>query len=39
LIFVDTGAFFALAVARDPNHARAVAWMRGNAEQLLTIDI
>jgi uncharacterized protein len=38
LIFVDTGAFFALCVTSDPNHSRAVAWMRSNAEQLLTTD-
>ncbi len=38
MIFVDTGAWFALHVPQDPNHTRAIAWLRDNSEQLLTTD-
>ena len=38
MIFVDTGAWFALAVRNDPDHAAALAWLRGNRETLVTSD-
>ncbi len=38
MIFVDTGAWFALWSAKDPNHARAVQWFRANRQPLLTSD-
>jgi predicted nucleic acid-binding protein len=38
VIFVDTGAWFALAVRNDPDHAAALAWLRGNRETLVTSD-
>jgi predicted nucleic acid-binding protein len=37
-IFVDTGAWFALSVPSDPDHAAAVAFLRANAERLVTSD-
>lgn len=38
MIFVDTGAWFAVAVRNDPDHAAAMAWLEGNREPLLTTD-
>jgi len=38
VIFVDTGAWFALAVRNDPDHAAALAWLRANRESLVTSD-
>jgi len=38
VIFVDTGAWFALAVRNDPDHAAALAWLRANREALVTSD-
>ena len=37
-IFVDTGAWFAYFVRRDPDHAAAVEWMRQNRQPLVTTD-
>ena len=37
-VFVDTGAWFAYFVRRDPDHAAATAWLRTNREPLLTTD-
>lgn len=37
-VFVDTGAWFAYFVRRDPDHAAAVAWMRQNRQPLVTTD-
>jgi predicted nucleic acid-binding protein len=37
-VFVDTGAWFAYFVRRDPDHAAAVAWMRQNRQALVTTD-
>jgi predicted nucleic acid-binding protein len=38
VIFVDTGAWFALAVRNDPDHAAAIAWLETNYEPLITTD-
>jgi uncharacterized protein len=38
VIFVDTGAWFALAVRNDPDHAAAIAWLETNHEPLVTTD-
>jgi predicted nucleic acid-binding protein len=38
VIFVDTGAWYALAVQNDPDHKAAIAWLRSNRENLLTTD-
>jgi uncharacterized protein len=38
VIFVDTGAWFALAVRNDPDHAAAMAWLEANREPLVTTD-
>lgn len=38
MIFVDTGAWYALFVPRDPDHARASAWIADNREPLVTTD-
>lgn len=38
MIFVDTGAWFAITVPSDPNHAQAKAWLRSNTKPLLTTD-
>jgi predicted nucleic acid-binding protein len=38
VIFVDTGAWFALAVRNDPGHAAALAWLGANREALVTSD-
>lgn len=38
MIFVDTGAWFALAVRNDPDHAAATAWLERNREPLVTSD-
>ena len=38
MIFVDTGAWFALAVANDPDHEAAMRWLRQNHEPLITSD-
>lgn len=37
-IFVDTGAWFAYFVRRDPDHAAAVEWMKQNRKPLVTTD-
>jgi uncharacterized protein len=37
-VFVDTGAWFAYFVRRDPDHRAAVAWMRRNRQPLATTD-
>jgi predicted nucleic acid-binding protein len=37
-VFVDTGAWFAYFVRRDPNHRAATAWMRRNRQSLVTTD-
>lgn len=38
MIFVDTGAFFSLYVARDSERARAIAWWKQNRLPLVTTD-
>lgn len=38
MIFVDTGAWFAVAVADDPDHEAAMRWLRRNREPLITTD-
>jgi len=38
VIFVDTGAWFALAVRNDPDHAAAMRWLGQNHEPLITTD-
>lgn len=38
MIFVDSGAFFALYVRSDEKHVRARAWLDANAERLMTTD-
>ncbi len=38
MIFVDTGAWFAIYEPTDPNHGRATAWYRVNTERLSTTD-
>jgi predicted nucleic acid-binding protein len=38
MVFVDTGAWFALFVATDPSHARVSSWLAANREPLLTSD-
>jgi uncharacterized protein len=37
-IFVDTGAWFAYFVRRDPDHAAALGWISKNRQPLLTTD-
>ena len=38
MIFVDTGAWFAVAVRNDPDHAVAMRWLGQNSEPLITTD-
>lgn len=38
MIFVDTGAWFAMAVRNDPDHAAAMTWLEKNHEPLVTTD-
>ena len=38
MIFVDTGAWFALVVPTDPDHAAAIAWRAANRELFVTSD-
>jgi uncharacterized protein len=38
VIFVDTGAWFALAVRNDPDHPAAIKWLAQNREPLITTD-
>lgn len=38
MIFVDTGAWFAVAVKNDPDHSAAMRWLAGNREPLVTTD-
>jgi len=38
MIFVDTGAWFAVAVRNDPDHGAAMAWLSRNREPLITTD-
>jgi len=37
-VFVDTGAWFAYFVRRDPDHAAAIDWTRQNRQPLVTTD-
>jgi uncharacterized protein len=37
-VFVDTDAWFAYFVRRDPDHRAATAWMRQNRQPLVTTD-
>jgi hypothetical protein len=37
-VFVDTGAWFAYFVRRDPDHAAAIQWMEQNRQPLVTSD-
>jgi predicted nucleic acid-binding protein len=37
-VFVDTGAWFAYFVRRDPDHQAALQWMKANRLPLLTTD-
>ena len=39
MIFVDTGAWFALAVREDPDHPAAAAFLDRNSEPLITTDL
>lgn len=39
MIFIDTGAWFALAYRKDPDHAAAVNFMEQNSELLATSDL
>ena len=38
MIFVDTGAWFAVAVRDDPDHTTAMRWLARNREPLVTTD-
>jgi len=38
VIFVDTGAWFAVAVRSDPDHEAAMRWLGRNREPLITTD-
>ena len=38
MIFVDSGAWFALYVSRDPQHTSAARWLAANPGPLLTTD-
>jgi len=38
VIFVDTGAWFAVAVRNDPDHDAAMAWIEGSHDALITTD-
>ena len=38
MIFVDTGAWFAVAVSNDPDHEAATTWLEGNREPFITTD-
>ncbi len=38
MIFVDTGAWFAVAVRNDPDHSAAMKWLQRNREPLVTTD-
>lgn len=38
MIFVDTGAWYALYVPRDVDHIRANEWRKSNRERLVTTD-
>lgn len=38
MVFVDTGAWFALVVESDPDHERADAWFNSYPDELLTTD-
>jgi len=37
-VFVDTGAWYAISVPSDPDHAAASEFMRSNRERLVTSD-
>lgn len=37
-VFVDTGAWFALFVPTDPDHAEARVWLDSNVQPLVTSD-
>ena len=37
-VFVDTGAWFAYVVRRDPDYATAMDWVRRNRQPLVTTD-
>jgi len=37
-VFVDTGAWFAYFVRRDPDHAAAIDWVRRNRQPLVATD-
>lgn len=38
MVFVDTGAWYALQVADDPDHQAARRWLKSNEETLVTTD-
>ena len=38
MIFVDTGAWFAVAVRDDADHDSAMQWLRANRDPLVTTD-
>lgn len=38
MVFVDTGVWFALLVAKDPNHQRTTEWFANLSEQVITSD-
>ncbi len=38
MIFVDTGAWFALVIPKDPDHVADSAWLATNTSRLITTD-
>jgi len=38
VIFIDTGAWFAVAVGNDPDHETAMQWLERRREPLITTD-
>lgn len=38
MVFVDTGVWFAILVAKDPNHQRTIEWFNRLEEQVITSD-
>src|SRR6266545_7929536 len=38
MIFVDTGAWYALSVTSDADHAAATTWLSTNRDRLMTTD-
>jgi predicted nucleic acid-binding protein len=38
VVFVDTGVWFSILVAKDPNHQRTIEWFNRLEEQVITSD-